>query len=394
MLNPSLKKVNSSTVTYKVYVNGTYTFFVYDKDGLVDSVDVKVTEVNPVVADTTKPKGSCTASVSGKTTKYVVKASDASGIKNYKHNGKTYSSGTFSVENDVEDDTVRVTDKAGNYIDIQCTYDPISSGNKSVVASYSSDTLKYWIEKPNTNYYVSHIWVKDAYNQMNAELNTTIGQLQVTKTMVDNTISKYGYSKKGMLAINASGFIMSAGDSYEKYVSSWRLSSRAPVIFIRGKLVRNYTQYSLPGAMYAVYGLKKNGYLAYYTFGGGNSAISNNKKVVEQMQKDGIRNTVSFTPVLVVDHKSVTSDTSPNLRQALCQIDRNNFIIITNVTSRSAGFNFKDMANYMVSLNCRTGYNLDGGGSINLYYKKNNSTVSSIKTSSRPIADILYFVEK
>ena len=392
---PSFERYNTPTITYKATMNDSYTFLVYDKYGLVDSVKVNVTSIKPVQPkDTTKPTGSCTASVKGTTTTYEVKASDSSGIKDYKHNGKTYTKNTFKVENDVEDDTVRITDKAGNYIDVTCEYKPISSGNKTLYASYSSDTLKYWTEKPNANYLVTHIWVKDAYNQMNAELNTTIGQLQTTDVMVKNTISKYGYSKKGMFAVNASGFIMSSGDSYENYVSSWRLSSRAPVIYIRGKLVRNFTQYALPKNMYPVYGMKKNGYLSYYTFNGGNTAISNNKKELEKMKSDGVRTTFSFTPVMVVNHKRVTNDSSTNLRQSLCQIDRNNFIIITNITSRSSGWNFVDMSDYMIDLNCRTGYNLDGGGSINVYYKKNNSTLNSLTKTSRPIADILYFVEK
>ena len=393
-MGPHFTKYNTDPLNYTVSENGTYTFYLYDKSGVVAVIDVKVTSIVKVEKDTTKPKGTCKASVNGGVTKYVVKATDAGGIKNYKHNGKTYSSATFTVNNDVEDDTVRVTDKAGNYIDITCEYSPISSGNKSVIASYSSDTLKYWIEKPNTNYTVTHIWVKDAYSQMNVAVNTNMGTLETTKTMVDNTISKYGYSKKGMVAINASGFIMSAGDSYENYVKAYRLSSRAPVIFVRGNLVRDFTSYSLPNAMYPVYGLKKNGYLASYSFGGGSGSVSNNKKVLNQMKSDGIRNTASFPPVLVSNYKAVNSSTDHNLRQAICQIDRNNFVIVTNVTSRSAGWNFKDLSNYMVSLNCRTGYNLDGGGSINLYYKKNSSNLSSVTTSGRRIADILYFVEK
>lgn len=391
-MGPHFVKYYTNPLSYTVTENGTYTFYLYDKNGVVCLIDVKVTSI--VDKDTIKPTGTCTASVNGGVTKYVVKATDAGGIKNYQHNGKTYSSGTFTVSNDVEDDTVRVTDKSGNYIDIVCEYPAISSGNKQVIASYSSNTLKYWIEKPNTNYTVTHIWVKDAYNQMNVAVNNSMGTLETTKTMVNNVISKYGYSGKGMVAINASGFIMNAGDNYENYVKAWRLSSRAPVIFVRGAVVRDFTSYTLPNSMYPVYGLKKNGYLASYSFGGGSGSVANNKKVLAQMKSDGIRNTASFPPVLVSNYKAVSSATDHNLRQAICQIDRNNFVIITNITSRSAGWNFKDLSNYMVSLNCRTGFNLDGGGSINLYYKKNSSGLSYVTTSSRKIADILYFVEK
>ena len=48
----------------------------------------------------------------------------------------------------------------------------------------------------------------------------------------------------------------------------------------------------------------------------------------------------------------------------------------------------------MVSLGCRTGYNLDGGGSTNLYYKKNNKNLKHIVVTARKVADVLYFVEK
>ena len=394
-VTPDLRSVTTPTLTYTVEKNGKYTFYMFDKNNVrIDVIVVEVNNIKPV--DTKKPTASCTASVSNKVTTYKVVASDESGIAKYVHNGKTYTTATFKVSTITETDTVRVYDKAGNYTDTTCIYSPISSGNKTVIASYNSSTLKYWIEKPGSYYTVTHIWVKDAYNQLNAEVNTKIGTLETTKTIINNVISKYGYTNKGMIAINASGFLMSTGSSYENYVKEWKLSSTAPVIFIRGKLIRNFTGYTIP-ATNPVYGLKKTGYLASYSFSGGSSAIASNKKVLEQMKNDGVRNTVSFIPVLVQNYTRVTNDTSHNIRQALCQIDRNNFVIITNTNStnnRGVGFNFKDLADYMVSLNCRTGFNLDGGGSTNFYYKKNSGGLSSIVNTSRKVADILYFVEQ
>lgn len=390
-VTPDLKKVTTSKLTYTVTKNGKYTFFMYDKNN--NKIDTIIVNVNNV--DTTKPIASCTASVSNKVTTYNVTASDSSGILKYVHNGKAYTTAKFSITNDVEDDYVRVYDKAGNYIDVQCVYSAISSSGKSVIASYNSNTLKYWIEKPGTYYTVTHIWVKDAYNQMNVAVNTKFGTLETTKTIVDNTIKKYGYSNKGMVAINASGFIMSTGSNYENYVKEWRLSPTSPVIFVRGNLVRDFTGYTLPSTT-PVYGMKKNGYMTYYKFGSGSDAVASNKKLLAQMKSDGIRNTASFSPVLIQNYKIMTSATDNNIRQALCQIDRNNYIIVTNTNgtnNRGVGFNHKAMAEYMIKLNCRNAYNLDGGGSTNFYYKKNNSTLSSIVTTSRTVADILYFVE-
>ena len=390
-LGPDSKKSTSEKYNYTVTKNGTYTFYLYNKDNhKVDTITVKVDTF-----DTDKPSATCSASVSNKTTTYKVTATDKSGIAKYVHNNKTYTTSTFSVANDVEDDTVRVYDNKGNYLDVTCVYDPISRGNKSIIDEYNSATLKYWIEKPGTYFTVTHIWVKDAYNQMNVEVNTKFGTLETTKTIVDNVINKYNYYTKGMVAVNASGFLMNAGSSYENYVKEWRLSPTAPVIFTRGKLVRDFTKYTLPGTT-PVYALKKNGYLTYYSFGSGSGAVSNNQKIVQQMKNDGIRNTMSFSPVLVKNYTVASNDTSPNIRQALCQIDRNNFVIITNTNgtgNRGVGFNFKNLAEYFVNLNCRTAYNLDGGGSTNYYYKKNSAQIKSVVTTSRRIADILYFVE-
>ena len=47
----------------------------------------------------------------------------------------------------------------------------------------------------------------------------------------------------------------------------------------------------------------------------------------------------------------------------------------------------------MISLGCKTGFNIDGGGSTNLLYKKTDNNVIGRKVASREIADIIYFVE-
>ena len=48
----------------------------------------------------------------------------------------------------------------------------------------------------------------------------------------------------------------------------------------------------------------------------------------------------------------------------------------------------------MISLGCKTGFNLDGGGSAALYIKsKNKTTHTTISNPGREIADIIYFHE-
>ena len=47
----------------------------------------------------------------------------------------------------------------------------------------------------------------------------------------------------------------------------------------------------------------------------------------------------------------------------------------------------------MVSLGCKMGFNLDGGGSTTLLFKDKDSSVKALVGNSRKIADIVYFHE-
>lgn len=51
------------------------------------------------------------------------------------------------------------------------------------------------------------------------------------------------------------------------------------------------------------------------------------------------------------------------------------------------------MAEYMVSLGCQTGFNLDGGGSTTLLVKNKGASSNTLVGNKRKVADILYFHE-
>ncbi len=403
--DPSVATVNNGVITG--VKDGKATITAETINGKQARCDITVDTAKPTI-------NYCKASVSsGYKTTYEISASDLSGISKYVHDGKEYTSNTFSVIKDSENDTVRVYDIAGNYSEILCEYSPIMKTNTAII-NYDSDTLKYWIEKPNDNYRITHIWVKNAYNQLKTATTSKIGTLEKAETILTKEISAKGYSNKGMVAMNASGFIMSTAtnDDYWNYngYKNEKFSSRAPLIIVNGSVIRNFTNYELPPSLYPLYGLKSNGYLASYGFKGGSEYIENNKKVAQNVINDGVKYTFSFSPKLVGNYENLTVDkttssyTNNNVRQALCQIDRNNFVIVSNYPmvsdtnaltgkDRSNGFSLKALANLMVQLNCRTAYNLDGGGSLNLFYKTNNTKVNSVRSGNRLIFDILYFVE-
>ena len=388
-LNPLNVEVKEEKLDFMVTQNGKYTFFIYDKLGNKEEIDVDINNIDKIA-----PVVTCEGSVSGKNKTYLLDATDENGIEKYRYNGNDYNDPTITVLNNNEDDTISVYDKAGNATKITCEFKNITKKGR-IVANYTSETLKYWIEKPTSTYTITHIWVKDGYTQMKTAVNAKIGTLETAKTILDRETSKY--EDKGMVAINASAFVMKSTNPLIKYNSSWESSSDAPIIIADGELLRDFTSQTLPSTLYPVYGLKDNGYLAYYTFDGGENAISKNQKTLETIKSGGIMYTFSFNPILVVDNKSKVNMTAKNIRQALCQIDRNNFLIISNInptTKRTKGLSFKEVANIMVKSDCKFGVNLDGGGSLSLYYKTATSGLKALKSSNRKIADVLYFVEQ
>ncbi len=387
---PNNVKIETNNLEYLITNNGIYNFYMYDNKNNKTEISIEISNI-----DKKPPTGSCIAKVDKNITKYEISANDESGISEYSHNNKVFFDSSFESENS-ENDEITIYDKAGNFKTVVCEYPPITSKVKTIV-NYKSSTLKYWIEKPNKNVAVTHIWLKDSYNQLKTAINSKIGDLETVDSMLNRTLKSKGYNNKGLVVINASGFTNNIKNLLINYSKEWAYSSMAPLIIYEGKIVRNFADKALQNSMYPIYGLKNNGYLGIFYLKGGVDSILENEKTIENIINQKVNYTFSFNPVLLQNSEVKTSNTAKNIRQGLCQIDRNNFLIITNLnptTNRAVGFSLEEMAEYMKSLDCQTGINLDGGGSVSLLYKTNSRNIREIKKSERKIADILYFVEK
>ena len=392
-INPNNIKVYDEYFEFMVDKNDSYTFHIVDKDGIDEEFTIEVNNI-----DKEKPIGFCNAVIKDGKTTYTIDALDTSGIKKYAINKINYNDNSFVIDKIEEENKVSVYDNAGNITKLSCVaeYEYISPYN-DYKYKYESNTLKYWIENAGEYYKTTHVWVKDPYNQMKVAIPPKIGSLYTAKGILNNEIKNKKYEEKGMVAINASAIVGGGfGTEFEKLKPSWIGTAEIPLIINDGKIIRDSTEIEIPDVTNTTYGIKKDGYLNFYKYGKGND-INTNTKVKEQIISDGIKYTYGFSPVLVWNNQTKTSANVNNIRQGICQINKNNFIIVTNTNTtneRNKGFNLKALAEYMVKLNCKTGFNLDGGGSVNFYYKGNNENIYTIKSSSRGLVDLLYFVEK
>ena len=310
--------------------------------------------------------------------------------------------------------------------------------------SYESDTLKYYIIKQN-RYIITYVWAKDAYNQFkmgvpavdpnpsSSRKNNNYGNTKILqynwlgRDIMENEIKQNNYENKGLVGFNASAMIAQqwVTDSYKQNVpTGWYGQTHINIYRVNGETIRaSYDKYKYNTI---IYGLANDGSLKYFksnynsdVYVAGNDL---NKQYIEDVYK--IKNTFGFSPVLVEKGQKVVNNNDKNMREAICQKDKNNFAFITSTSSdRDNGLSYNDMANMMVSMGCYTGFNLDGGGSTSYFYKsnavKNNNNSGfyryntntdlvgpgeqhgvaykypgSTQTETRVSADIIYFVEQ
>lgn len=289
--------------------------------------------------------------------------------------------------------------------------DPIlPSSSANIVTSAKTSSLIFSIEKveeSNLEYYITRIWMKDPYNQINKTDSPEYGKmLYKPKELLKYTIENKNLTNKTIIAFNASGFY---SINYEpnalKVYDGYDKTSFGTIVITDGKIVRNV--WNKPYRTRTIAGVTKDGTLTLFTdkdFANRNTPTADEVKEKEKWAKDvinsGIRNTFTFSSPLVVDGKA--SDDALNMpsidtkrrRQAICQINTNNFILITSF-KEEYGQTRDDLINIMLNLNCQTATNLDGGGSTALLYKEAGSNeIITVGGGSRYIPEIGYFTEE
>ena len=263
----------------------------------------------------------------------------------------------------------------------------------TVVKSEETSTLKVTIRKVNT-YYLTQVWVKDPYNQLNKFDSPQYGSsLYRPASLLQSAVNQKGLSNKLVVGFNASGFYLK--DTYDassvSYYPPYNKTSVGTLVITDGKVVRN--AYNKAYKTWFIAGVDKSGTLQIYVDEKTNDTSA--KQAWANNVISNIRNTFTFASPLVLNGQASSITTSmPSAgskvnRQAICQIDNNNFLLITG-----SNLDRQDLINIMLTANCKTGTNFDGGGSIALLYKSKNSTnIETIIGGGRALTEVGYFTE-
>lgn len=130
--------------------------------------------------------------------------------------------------------------------------------------------------------------------------------------------------------------------------------------------------------------------------------INENSANINEIINNGAVNILSFGPALIENYKiSVTEgeevgkSKASNPRTLIGLIDDLHYVFIVSDgrTNESAGLSLYELASFAKTLNVKTAYNLDGGGSSTLYFNGkviNNPTTNGNTISERSVSDIVY----
>ena len=375
--------------------------------------DVFKEEINIENIDKEKPTGECTATLKMQNTSIKVNAKDNTGLSKYDY----YDNNSLIISNNANEYnstnktsdkiSVKLYDAAGNDNTITCKiiddryYDPIKPpASEKVVFKEETDTLNVYITHIG-GYYLTRIWVKDAYNQLNKAPSPNYGgSLHKPLDLLTMAMNNNHLQNKLIVGFNGSGFYLKNtfdAWSVEQY-SAYNKTEVGTIVINNGKLIRNV--YNRATKQWYITGITKDNKMVIFEDNVAKNSDEINKKQTwaNGVISSGIRNTFNFAGPVILNGKKLTSfsksmpdpnNTKPKGLQMLCQINENNFVLFVakNETRNTA-------INKFLSLGCQTATNLDGGGSVALFYKsKNGSRFTKVVGGGRELPAAGYFSE-
>ena len=275
----------------------------------------------------------------------------------------------------------------------------IKKGSKETkYLSYESSSLKVYINKKG-GFWVTRIWAKDANYQLNKAFVKGKSFKRPSQILADEL--KSNYKNKIVYGFNASPPIM-AGSYYSKVAKKYpiyNLKEPSSLLIKNGSvIIRDSTNYITGDNIYYIDDSNQLTYVPQGALKG--KTKEEREKIYQTVIDSGTRNTMEWTPVLVENYKAkklTKSEEGSNdyhaYRSGMCQVDANNFIVVTTRTS-AGKVKRQALADFMGTLGCRIAVNFDGGGSHAAIYKPpKTNTIKVLAGNERSLSSVMYFTE-
>ena len=254
-----------------------------------------------------------------------------------------------------------------------------------------SETLKVAISK-DSGLMLTYIWVKNPNRQLHKvygdDWPTRILQAAVDDNRLQNRI---------VVGFNASPPVNEAYYQDWNKNPNYRHREPSPLMIANGTVLVNDPDKINSGK--CLYWVDGKGQLRYSQKVLSDMTREERAALYEDIISSGARNTMIWRPVLVSNYKATNLDSDflkaypgPLKKQALCQVDDHNFILVSS-TDRGK-INYPDFQNYLVGLGVKTAVELDAGGSTSVLWKaKGAGTVKIMTGATRGLSMVMYFTE-
>ena len=260
--------------------------------------------------------------------------------------------------------------------------------SKSRVARYVSDTLIYTIESftlDSVHCYLTKIWVKDPARQIR-KVNAP------WKEKLARPLKLIGGVKEAVLASNASGYITKRypdiPESYPGVSEDYYYTTLGSLVIIDGEVLRN-----LEGVPFYGLALNEEGITLYR--GADNRAVLAAKPSQTWAFFEPCAMQVNGEDMLPEEGSWELADYRFR-RTILARVNRNNYLLLHVRENKTlSGLSLHRLNRFFSRhFTLEWVYNLDGGPSSCLMYRKNkNARMVLLAQNGQEIADMIYFTE-
>ena len=266
-----------------------------------------------------------------------------------------------------------------------------SVGRGTVIYQEDTPTLKVKIVNDN-GVILSYIWAKDPSRQ----LFKNYGNAKPIDIMND-AVKRNGLADKIVVGFNASPPVSPYYLPEWSRIPEYRYREPSPLMIANGQVLVNDPNKETRGKY--LYWLDGNSNLCFSEKTLDQYTAAERATLYKRVIDSGARNTMIWRPVLIANRRALplteaflTKTAGKKRKQALCQIDSHNYIVVTG--SSKGMMDYPHFQRYLLDLGVVTAVEFDAGGSSTVMYKpKNSPTMKKLVGGGRTLSMMMYFTE-
>ena len=289
--------------------------------------------------------------------------------------------------------TITATTDNGKKASCKVTVQDVSNsvGRGDVVYEEKTDTLHVKIVN-DRGVILSYIWAKDPKKQLFKNYGN-----DKPMNILNDAVNRNGLANKIVVGFNASPPVS------PKYLPEWCKDSKykyrepSPLMITNGQVLVNDPAKDTRGKF--LYWIDGKNQLCSTPKELDKYTVDERRALYQSIIDSGAWQTMIWRPLLIDNYRAtalssqfLTKTAGNKRKQALCQVDSNNFIVVTG--SSKGMMDYPHFQKYLLGLGVRIAVEFDAGASSTIMYKpKNSPTFKKLVGGGRSLSMMMYWTE-